>query len=320
MDTLTIITLIFDILIGITLCIFSFNLLGWVYRQHPITKMIAKYKGDTEKAEELRQQALKMKLEEDIFSTKKKERLTDKIYIFFAETNIKRFFPLLSISDIMNISILLLAIVFVFISFFLTILEGFVSVVLIIFLVKVIGDYEIYRNRMKIESQMYDFINTCATASCVAPNIVDVFGNIYDKIEAPLSGYLQDCYVEAKQTHDNSLALRHLREKSDSFMFQTCIDAFSTASEMNEGYQAVLRFLRPIVGSNDELVTDMKASIRNTKTTLVIMFCIAGLIFLAVSFGVNGARETLLYTPQGRIIFALLGAIIILGITMHPKE
>lgn len=319
MSNYNIITIIFDILILLAVGFFVLSVVGWIFRTEPYKVIWAKYKGDIKRLDRIRKQQFILKQENDIFSTEKKEKITDKLYNFVAKTNITKHFPSLSVSDVINFGVAILFILFVILSLFFGPAKSLLYIAVIVLILFAIGKNRIYKNRFNIEKQMYDFVNACSSASSITPNIIDIFGNIYVQMDAPLSGLLEECYLEARQSHDEQLALKHLRNKSDSFMFQTVIDAFSTASQMNEGYKTVLDFLRPIVSNNDELVNTQLASVRNTRVELGIMFGIGGVILFASQFLVENALQTLLTSFVGQFLLVCALGVIILGMTMHPK-
>lgn len=319
MSTRDIVTIVFSILILLAIGFFVLSAVGWVFKTEPYKVIWAKYRGDIKKLDKIRKRQFILKQENDIFITEKKEKFTDKLYNFVAKTNIVKHFPSMSVSDVINFGALGLIILFIVLSLIFGIPKAFLYVVFVIIILFAIGKNVIYRNRFNVEKQMYDFINACSSASTITPNIIDIFGNIYVQMDAPLSGLLEECYLEARQTHDEQMALKHLRNKLDSFMFQTVIDAFSTASQMNEGYKTVLEFLRPIVSNNDELVNTQLASIRNTRVELAVMFGIGMVILFAMQFFVESAGNVLLTSFVGQFLLVCATGVIILGMTMHPK-
>lgn len=319
MNTALIITRILYVLILISILVFSFNLVGWIIRTKPYLYLWHRYKGNVDKLEEIRREQFLIKQENDIFVTNRKEKITDKLYNFIAKTSLTKKFPSLSVSDIMNFFFGIAIISFLILTVNYGFLKALLYITIAIIALYCICKNNIYKNRFDIEKQMYDFVNACASASSITPNIVDIFGNIYQQMDAPLSGLLEECYLEARQTHDDLLALRHLRNKSDSFMFQTVIDAFGTASQMNESYQSTLDFLRPIVSNNDELVNIQLAAVRNTRIELGIMFIIGIVLVIISQYLVENALQIIISTLIGQFLIAIAIIIIIIGLTMHPN-
>lgn len=241
MEIRDIVTVILEILIACSLGFFSFSLVAWLRRMQIFKTWLAKKRGDIEEVEKLRQRQYQMRLQNDIFAPETEEKWIDKMYRFIAKTGITSH-VMLSVTDIMYLYLIFIVLFFAVTALLANLVVGVIFTVAVILVSYILcNTYSDYQRR-RIEAQMYDFINMCATASNISPNIVDIFGHIYEKVEAPLNGYLEECYNEAKQTHNNIVALEHLRQKSDSFMFQIIIDSFSTASAMNESYQEAVIF------------------------------------------------------------------------------
>lgn len=316
------ITIGFNVLIFIGIIMFAIALSGYMSKMQVLKGLWLKHLGKAKEYSKVKEKQIKKKLREDVFNPRKEKlNLLDRAYIFIAQTGIAQRFPTISVSDIL----IIMVVVYVLIGIIAVLLTRIPMVGVIAFAMTVIttvlvGNAKIRGNTRKIDNQMTLFINTCYSVSDILPNIIDIFGHVYPQMESPLNKYLEECYLEAKQEHNNTLALRHLKEKSDSFIFRLVIDAFEETSNMNEDYRNTIDFLRPIAKRHDRIVNNQNALIRNMRVRLGIMFIMGfGILYFASEFTTQGL-VTIFSSAIGYALLAAALLVIIIGLTMHPKQ
>lgn len=320
--------IIFDIFIFLGIFASVSLFIGYISKIHPLKAFLLKRKGELKEYDKLKQNKIKAKLRQGIYrnafaqkKAKRKFSILEKTYIFIGKTAITTKFPSMSITDILLIYIGIFITLTIGI-FFLTksVLGVFIFAIFLLLATKLIGSAIIRGNCRKVDNQMNQFVNSCYCASDVTPNIIDIFGSIYKDMEYPLNNYLEECYLEAKQNRNTDLALLHLKEKNDSFIWRMIIDSFAQASKMNENYKKTIGALRPIIKRHDTVISNQNAIIRNTRVHLLVMFLIGIAILYFTSFFAPNTFHVLFDTVPGYIILGGIAFIIILGLTMQPKE
>lgn len=174
--------------------------------------------------------------------------------------------------------------------------------------------------RDKLEAQMDVFINNVAQASMKYASFVDILKEVYPEVEEPLKSALQRCYVEAKQTYNDQLALKKLKENCDSKQFSFVIDCFDICSKTTNTYR---KTTEDILGAITVFVKSRKQKqeiYRIGRGKTLLLGSVSVVIGTAIVNFLGGGTEYIFDTVAGNIELFSLIILFIYGATMRCKR
>lgn len=309
------------LLIALGICCFGvcFSFIWWLRKYRIITTIFHRMRGAADEYNKNRKAQLKLKLEQQK-DREIKFSLLDKIFLTIKQIGVLDVLPGFSELHIFILYIVIL----LFIGFVMFLNVGaFVALAAVgggIVLTKILCTFIIYEKRERIEAQLSTFVNACEGAASIHADIIDIFGEVYDKVRSPLSTFLEECYVEAKTTNDKDTAILHLKEKTDSLQFRSVIDNLTLCSHITGDYRKVIDDIRGPIRIYNSYKNKRRAIVRNGRITILVM-AIAGLaiLFASTKF-INGFTDVLLGSQVGVILLMVMGVILVAGLTIRMKD
>lgn len=172
----------------------------------------------------------------------------------------------------------------------------------------VIGVYSLsiltYSRRIKVETQLLDFVNMVATASRQYSNLTDILGATYEGFQQPLRGAMEACYIESRQTNNADLAIQHMKAKFDSVQLAFVLDNLMLCSKETGDYTSVAQDISKTVAIYLASHEKKQALLRNAKITLTVMAILSVVIVFALGEFVGGV--SVLFSTTGGVIIAIL--------------
>jgi Flp pilus assembly protein TadB len=262
---------------------------------------------------------IKQELEENrqLYYKDKKPSLVSRLYATIAMTGVIEKVPGFSESAFFVMVIVLAVCVFGLVSWFKGAAVGGIAAVAFFIVVWYILSLLAYNRRIKLESQLLQFINACSSASMQYSSIIDIFGATYEQFKNPLRDALEECYVEAKQMNDKERAIRHLVEKFDSAQFAFVIDNLELCSSITGDYHGIAKDISETVAIYSNSHEKKKVLLRNAKINIGIMFGMCIVILYVLSLFLGGLKDVLLNTFAGNVGIILL--ILMLFYSMNMK-
>lgn len=322
-NALGIVTLIFRILTLIA-CAALVIFLGRYLVQYRVFEGIwAKLTGNMHEYDRIKRQQLKKDIaaRENTFSREKtKMSFVGKIYALITASGIIETIPGFSESAFLVTLIAIDLILFITISFFRNAVIGFAFAIVFLVLVWYVLDLIAYNRKMKLEKQLLQFTNACASASLQYSNIIDIFGAIYDQFESPLREGLESCYVEAKSDNDKEIAIRHLQEKYNSAQFNFVIDNLQLCSSVTGDYYTTSRDISETISIYSQSHEKKRTLLRNAKVNISLMFVVALGILYSLSIFVGGIWNILFNTTIGNIVGLSLIVVFFYGMNLKTEK
>lgn len=281
--------------------------------------IFAKIKGNTREYDRVRRMQIKQELEENrqLYYKDKKPSFISRLYATIAMTGVIEKVPGFSESAFFAMVIVLAVCVFGLVSWFKGAAVGGIAAVAFFIVVWYILSLLAYNRRIKLESQLLQFINACSSASMQYSSIIDIFGATYEQFKNPLRDALEECYVEAKQMNDKERAIRHLVEKFDSTQFAFVIDNLELCSSITGDYHGIAKDISETVAIYSNSHEKKKVLLRNAKINISIMFGMCIVILYMLSLFLGGLKDVLLNTFAGNVGIILL--ILMLFYSMNMK-
>lgn len=285
--------------------------------------IVAKIRGNTREYDRIRRQQLKQELEDRgqmIRGKDKKESLSLKLYRMIAMTGVTEKIPGFSESAFVAVMIVTDALISGVILWH----RGIIVAAIVFGIYLIVMWYTLslltYNRRMKLESQLLQFINACTSASMQYSSIIDIFGAIYEQFQNPLRDALESCYVEAKQMSDKEAALKHLVEKFDSAQFAFVVENLELCSSVTGNYHEVARDISETVSIYINSHEKKRVTLRNAKINIFIMFVMSLIILYALSMFLGGLKDVLLNTFAGNMGLIALGLLLFYGMNMKAEK
>lgn len=303
-DTLAIITLCIRIFMFISIFVFAYSIFWYIKQYKLIEALISKLSGDARNYDRIRRAQMKAEIEarKNAFEKiRNKKSLINKIYILITQTGVMEKIPGFSESIFLAFVIILGILLFIIMAYFKGIIVGLFSSIAFLIVSWYCLSLLAYNRKIKLEEQLLQFTNACATASMQHADLIDIFGAIYDQFKEPLREGLEMCYVEAKQTNNKVMAIEHLKEKYDSVHFTFVIDNLELCSQATGDYNSAARDIAETLSIYMASHEKKKVTLRNAKINISIMFVVGIGIFIALSQFLDNLSETLLNTPIGNI-------------------
>lgn len=313
---------IFRVLLFISVCCFVGFTVQYLVKFKIFHVLFAKITGNARKYDRIRREQLKKELanRENAFAKEEKESFMSKLYAMIAKTGIVEKIPGFSEAGFLIIVSLILFVLFIVLTYYRGIIVGLAGTTA----VSVAGWYclsiIVYNRKMKLERQLLHFTNACASASMQYPNIIDIFGDIYEQFSEPLKDGLETCYVEAKQTSNKLLALKHLKDKYYSTDFSFIIDNLELCSANTGDYTAAARDIAEMVAIHNESYENKRVILRKTKIKLTILFVIGIGIMFALSLFLGNIKYVLFQTTLGNLAIIALILLYFYGINLKAEK
>ena len=314
-NALGIVTLVFRILTLIS-CAALILFFGKYLIQYRVFEGVwAKLTGNMHEYDRIKRQQLKKDIaaRENSFSKEKtKMSFIGKIYALITASGIIETVPGFSESAFLATLAALTLVIFTVVSFFRNAIIGLVFAAVFLLITWYTLDLIAYNRKMKLEKQLLQFTNACASASLQYSNIIDIFGAIYDQFESPLREGLEACYVEAKSDNDKEAAIKHLQEKYNSSQFNFVIDNLQLCSSVTGDYYSV-----SIYSQSHE---KKRTLLRNAKVNISLMFVVALGILYSLSIFVGGIWNILFNTTVGNIVGLGLVVVFFYGMNLKTEK
>lgn len=170
-------------------------------------------------------------------------------------------------------------------------------------------------NYKKTEGQILHFLNMVENYTRTYDNIITIFGKIYPFLEEPLSTAVKECYIEATNTGDVSMAFRRLETKVVHEKFSEILRNLELCSRYEANYHAVVSTSRDIISNYIKSRKKIKGIVDNAKIDFVlIMVCTVVMLGMIDSFIENGSIISILLSGPGLLISAYMTFIIIYAV------
>ena len=300
---------------------FIFALFGYFRKYHIFESFYQKLKGQAEKYDETKRKQIAEELEQShtAFVTNKKQSKLLKLYRVIRWTGLLENIP--GFSEIGFLILIGLVDIMIFGLFFLT--QGFFvalfSAIAFFACVWYILSLIAYNRKIRLESLLLQFTHDCASASKQYSSLIDIFGVIYKNTQNPLKSALKTCYMEAKQTGNNKLAIQRLKDKFDSVQFAFVIDNLETCSKATGNYYAAAEDIVSVISIYCASHEQNRVLLRNGKVNTTVMFIISIIIIFLISLFLGNVKEVLLDTSLGNILLMSLGLLYLYSLNMKTK-
>jgi Flp pilus assembly protein TadB len=326
-DEIGILTAVFRLLIFLAVFGFSWNLIRYFREYKIFSALFLRIKGNTAAYDKIRREQMQKYMAErgDAFlltlgKTEKNIPLINKVYETFYRTGLAEKFPGMSESGLLIILGCAIGVIFLIFLF----KRGLLAALVICGGLLLVAWYLIsmlaYNRRLKVEDQLLQFINACASASSQYSSVIDIFGAVYYQFSEPLSSALEQCYVEAKTNVPKETAIRHLTDKFDSAQFSFVVDNLMLCSEISGDYYGVALDISDTVGVYAESHKRKVAALRSAKVNISVMAVMLVIILYALSFFVSNLWGLLLGTSIGNIAIAILIMIYFFAMNMRAEK
>lgn len=322
-NILGIVTLVFRILTLISCTALVIFLGRYMVQYRVLGGLWAKLTGNMHEYDRIKRQQLKKDIaaRENSFSKEKtKMSLIGKIYALITASGIIETIPGFSESAFLATLIAITLIIIAVIAFFRNIAIGLVFAGVFLIIVWYTLDLIAYNRKMKLEKQLLQFTNACASASLQYSNIIDIFGAIYDQFESPLREGLESCYVEAKSDNDKEAAIRHMQEKYNSSQFNFVIDNLQLCSSVTGDYYTTSRDISETISIYSQSHEKKRTLLRNAKVNISLMFIVALGILYSLSIFVGGIWNILFNTTIGNIVGLGLVLVFFYGMNLKTEK
>lgn len=322
-NTLTIVSLVFTVLILISCGVFSFFFVKYFVDYKIFQTLFAKISGNARAYDSMRRKQMRVEIEsqKDVFVRKRKSKNPIiKFYNNIALSGITEKVPGFSEVGfavvIFTFMLLILVVTSVKISLIAGLATAFVFAIIVFYSLSLLA----YNRRINLEKQLLQFTNACASASMQYTNIIDIFGIIYEQFNSPLKEALERCYIEAKQTSNKELALKHLEDKFDSTQFNFVIDNMELCSAITGDYYSTARDVSNTIAIYSTSYEKKRALLRNAKANIIAMFAISMVILYLLSLFLGGIVDVIYSTTIGNLLALALILVFFYGLNMKTDK
>lgn len=315
-------TLICRVLMLIGCCVFIFSLIKYLRTYKIFQGLFSKITGNAREYDRIRRTQMREEINKKKKSFQKNEKVNPIISIYskIYQTGIVEKIPGFSEFGFLVVVIMIGLIIFSIFTYKQDITTGLFAMGGFLLVAWYSLSLIAYNRRTKLESQLLQFTNACASASMQYSNIIDIFGAIYEQFSAPLKEGLEGCYVEAKQTNDKALALKHLKDKYDSTQFSFVIDNLELCSSKTGDYYTVARDISDTISIYSSSHEKKRALLRNAKINITAMFAIGIGILFSLSKFLGNLNEVLFHTTFGNISLIGLVLLYFYGLNMKAEK
>lgn len=314
--------LVFRILLLISCCLFVLSVFLYLKKYKILQAFYVKLTGNAREYDRIRRTQMKAELQEkrSSFTKKKKGSLISSVYALIKNTGIVEKVPGFSESGFIILVLLLALLVFFCTWLRKGFVVGCVSGAAVLLIVWYSLSLAAYSRKVRLERQLLQFTNACASASMQYANVIDIFGFIYEQFSAPLKEGLEACYVEAKQTNNKEMALYHLKEKYDSSQFAFVIDNLELCSSATGDYYTVARDIAETVSIYSASHERKRVTLRNAKINITAMFVIGIGILYSLSIFLGTLTDVIFNTTAGNISVIVLVLVYLYGLNMKADK
>lgn len=302
--------------------VFIFSLIKYFKDYKVFTAIRLRLTGQIKEYDRIRRLQLRKEMEEknEAFYETKKTNLVSKLYQRIAMSGIVERIPGFSESAFCICIGLLDIIIFFIVLFSRNVIVALAIVGAVLFVEWYGLSVIVYNRKVKLEEQLLQFANACASASSQYTSLIDIFGAIYEQFHYPLKKGLERCYIEAKQTNDKNAAIRHLKEKYDSAQFVFIIDNLQTCSKITGDFRSAAKDIVDIISIFSQSHKKKQAIVRNAKINILVMSILSLLILLALSLFLGGITDVLINSTIGNILIIIFVLILFKGFTMKTEK
>lgn len=247
--------------------------------------------------------------------------LLEKIYLMIDQTGIMNKLPpgfnelsvLISYGQLVGIAALIVGLVYKSVVLALLLVVGTVV------LTRQICHMIIRHRRIKLESELFIFINACQCSASTHTDIINIFEDIYDQMQAPLNTMLEQCVAEANYTSDKAMALKHLKESTSSIQFYSVINNLEVCSQTSGDYEKVIENLRDTLRIYSASLEKKKSLLRNARMNGAIMAVLGGVILYMCNIFFDGFIVQLFTSTVGIALFGVMLFLIVIGLTQSVE-
>lgn len=321
MDTHTILRIVLTVLMVLACGSFGVFTVKYFVDYKIFQYLYAKLRGRAQEADRIRRLQMRetFKGQSSIMDeTNKKPSLIDRIYKQISMTGVTTILPGFSESIFIILFVVTGLAIFSLLAFKMSFAVALVGLAGYAIVVTYILSIVIYTRRIKVESQLLDFVNQVSSVSRQYSNISDIIGSIYEEFQQPLSGAMETCYVESKQLKNTELAISHMKDKFDSVQFEFVMDNLLLCSKATGDYAAVSQDLSKTVSIYLASHEKKQALLRNAKITLCVMFALGLVACFALGEFVGGVDQ-LFSSTGGQIIAILLIVLFFYGLNLKAE-
>lgn len=322
-DTLKILTLIDRILLFGFAILIAWKVLHYLVRYRILQTLFLRFQGNMKEYDKARRLQMQREVDENqgvFHRSESKISLLSKIYSLISRAGITKAIPGFSESEFLIGSLMILFTIFCWTwkvrdLFF----AGIFSISLMIiewYTISLIA----YQRLIKLEDQLIEFANACASTSVVYSNLIDIFGAIYDQFENPLRLALEECYIEAKQTNDSTLAIEHLKKTFDSVHFSFVLDNLTISSKISEDYQEAAKNICDILIIFYSSREKKKAILKKARIDICTISFLAVLALFIISFFFEGMQDVIFRTSIGNSFLLGIFMIFFYGINIKTEK
>ena len=313
---------IFRILLFFSLFFFVLSI-GLYFKKYKILKaLFLKITGNVQEFDRIRRTQMRIELDskKESFAKNKKKNIITDIYLMISRTGIIEKIPGFSEFGFLIIALVIASAIFLILFFKKGFLVALVATAAFLVVLWYAMSLIAYNRKMQLEGQLLSFTNECASASMQYANIIDIFGAIYEQFSSPLREGLEACYVEAKQTSNKEIALKHLKERYDSVQFSFVLDNLELCSDATGDYYTVARDIADPVSVYNSSHEKKRVVLRNSKVTITTMLAICIAILSALSAFLGNVYEVLLNTTIGNISLIALVLLYFYGLNIKSER
>lgn len=169
-------------------------------------------------------------------------------------------------------------------------------------------------NHGRVEKQIIHFLNMIENYSRTQDNIVSIFGKVYPFLEEPLSTAVRECYTEAYNTGDVSVAFRKLESKIVHEKLSDILQNLELCGMHEANYQVIISESRAVMTRYIASKTAAKGIADKAKyefiTLIVSLFMIVKIMSAIMEINV---LSLLMGSAGGMVILTYLAVILVYG-------
>lgn len=318
MQTYIYLTYALWIALGAAVGFFVYHLVKWLAKDQVFAILGAKIAGNMEKVSSLRRKALAQKLQEDRAGVADiKFSSWDKLFRFIGQTGILDKIPGANEASVLAGVILLLLGIGLAVSVLAkSILLGLIVVAVVLIAIVQVSRTIIGHRKMKIDSELLPFINSCMSSAAGQADIISIFQDIYPSMDEPLRSMLETCVAEANATNNKQMAIRHLSERSASDQFYATINNLYLCSETSGEYGKTIRALSKTLIVYNNTLEKKKAILRNARVNGAMLAGMGIVAIVSCNGFYAGFLNIILHNTISLAIMAAMVVIAILALTI----
>lgn len=299
---------------------FVYHLIKWLIEDQVLQILGAKISGNIKEVAEIKRHALKKKIKAERQGVHNvKFSFGEKVFRFIAQTGIMEAFPGANeISILAWLGMILLIIGLIIGAITGSAIDGLIVVAVIFVIVLQTGRTLIGRRKMKIDTELLPFINSCMSSSAGQADIISIFQDIYPSMDEPLRSMLEACVTEANTTNDKRKAIAHLRDRSASDEFYSVVNNLYICSETSGEYEKTIKSLSKTLIIYNNNLEKKKAIIRNARANGILLGVLGVVALIACNGFYDGFLSVVISSPIGVMLIAGMVVLSVLVMTVSP--